>query len=77
MRTLTILIASSVAVACCAPAPVTIQADISAVCEAQRPDMPIRYHGGRDGLGGHDGEDTVDTIKKIKRANARFRAACD
>lgn len=75
MRTLTILIASVALVSCAQP--VKMQADISAVCEALRPDMPIQYHGGKDGLGGHDGEDTVATIQRIKRANARFRAACD
>lgn len=42
------------------PAPV-------AVCEALRPDMPVRYHG-----------NTTDpeTVSNIRRANARFEAAC-
>lgn len=37
------------------------------VCEALRPDMPVKYHG-----------NTTDavTTANIRRANARFRAAC-
>lgn len=37
------------------------------VCEALRPDLPVRYHG-----------DTTDpaTVANVRRANARFRAVC-
>lgn len=67
----TILIASGSAlglgaiVAACAiaeppPAPV-------AVCEALRPDMPVKYRGNTT---------DAETIGNIRRANARFQAAC-
>lgn len=67
--TRTILIAGSliaalgVVVACAvAPPPAPI-----AICEALRPDMPVKYHA-----------DTTDaeTTDNIRRANARYRAAC-
>jgi len=50
------------------PAPV-------AVCEALRPDMPVKFHGGPDGKGG-PGFDTRDTVDRVRKANARFEAAC-
>ena len=42
------------------PAPV-------AVCEALRPDLPVKYHGNTT---------DAETIGNIRRANARFEAAC-
>lgn len=42
------------------PAPV-------AVCEALRPDMPVKYHGSTT---------DAETVTNIRRANARYRAAC-
>ena len=76
IRTISIACASALAVAAigaCAsmappPAPV-------AVCEALRPDMPVKFHGGPDGKGG-PGYDTRDTVDRARRANARFEAAC-
>jgi hypothetical protein len=66
-RTIWIAAASLLLAGCGPSAPVRIQADSAAVCEALRSDMPVRYHG-----------DTTDaaTIAAIRRANARFRAAC-
>lgn len=76
-RTISIACASTlglaVIVACASlegppPAPVS-------VCEALRPDMPVKFHGGPDGKGG-PGYDTRDTVDRVRRANARFEAAC-
>lgn len=63
IRTISIACASALVLGLstsCAPAP-------AAVCEALRPDMPVKYHG-----------NTTDaaTISNIRRANARFEAAC-
>ncbi len=62
---------SSLALAACpsvpAPAPVRIQAGSSAVCEALRADMPVKYRGNST---------DAETIANIRRANARFRATC-
>lgn len=54
-----------VAVACASLSPPP--PDPGAVCEALRPDMPVKYHG--------NSTDAV-TIGNIRRANARFEAAC-
>jgi len=64
-KTLTILTLALSLGACSNP--VSIQADRSAVCEALRPDMPIKFHGL-----------SVDqeTKANIQRANARYTAAC-
>lgn len=76
IRTISIACASAlclaavVACASVAPPPAAV-----AVCEALRPDMPVKYHGGPDGKGG-PGFDTPDTIARARRANARFEAAC-
>ena len=47
--------------------PVTSAPRTPAVCEALRPDMPIRYSGKGD---------TPDTVKQVRAVNARFAAAC-
>lgn len=64
-------LAASLMLAACAspppPAPVRIQADSAAVCEALRADMPVKYRGNST---------DAETIANIRRANARFRAAC-
>jgi len=76
IRTISIASASAlglaVIVACTSVAPPPAPV---AVCEALRPDMPVKYHGGPDGKGG-SGFDTPDTITRVRRANARFEAAC-
>jgi len=41
-------------------------ADNASVCEALRPDMPVKFHA----------TDSPDTIARIRRINARFSAAC-
>ena len=38
-----------------------------AVCEALRPDMPVKYHGKTT---------DAETISNIRKANARFQAVC-
>lgn len=60
-------VAASLALVACAPAPVRIQADSAAVCEALRADLPVKYHGNST---------DAETVANIRRANARFRAAC-
>lgn len=59
----TILIASVLAVAGCAGA----RPDDSLVCEALRPDLPVKYHAKTT---------DAETIANIRRGNARFTAAC-
>lgn len=66
------LMAAGALLAACAVAPPPAPAP---VCEALRPDMPVKFHGGPDGKGG-PGYDTRDTIDRARRANARFEAAC-
>jgi len=76
IRTISIACVSAlglaVIVACASlePPPTTVP-----VCEALRPDMPVKFHGGPDGKGGPD-YDTRDTIDRARRVNARFEAAC-
>jgi|GEM_PF-883277 len=53
-------ILAACAIAEAPPAPV-------AVCEALRPDLPVKYHGNTT---------DAETIGNIRRANARFEAAC-
>lgn len=73
-QTISIVLASTLylasIVACVGPPPAPV-----AVCEALRPDMPVKYHGGPDGKGG-PGYDTRDTIDRARSVNARFEAAC-
>lgn len=38
-----------------------------AVCEALRPDLPVKYHGATT---------DAETVANIRRANARFRKVC-
>lgn len=45
----------------------TTRAADALVCEALRPDMPVKYHGRTT---------DAETIGNIRRANARFEAAC-
>lgn len=76
IRTISIACASAAGaaflVACAAAPPLPAAAS---VCEALRPDMPVKYHGGPDGKGGA-GYDTPDTVARVRLANARFAAAC-
>lgn len=60
----TVAFAAALLVACAgsAPAPAPI-----AVCEALRPDLPVKYHARTT---------DAETIANIRRANARFEAAC-
>lgn len=53
--------------ACTSQPPVQIQASASAVCEALRTDMPVKYRGNTT---------DAETVGNIRRANARYRAAC-
>lgn len=55
----------SLALAACATAPAPPAS--SSVCEALRPDMPVKFHGATT---------DAETTANIRRANARFRAAC-
>ncbi len=74
IRTISIACASALvaAIVACASVPPPAPA---AVCEALRPDMPVKFHGGPDGKGG-PGFDTRDTVDRVRKANARFEAAC-
>ena len=56
------LVAIVAACASVAPPPAPVL-----VCEALRPDMPVKYHGNTT---------DAETIGNIRRANARFQAAC-
>lgn len=59
----TILIVSLLSLGGC----LTTRADDALVCEALRPDLPVKYHA----------KTTDDvTVGNIRRANARFAAAC-
>lgn len=62
MRTPIILIAS-LSLLACTPTP----ANNGSICEALRPDMPVKFHGSST---------DAETIANIRRANARFQAAC-
>lgn len=77
IRTISIACVSAIGlaavVACASMAPPP--PDPGAVCEALRPDMPVKFHGGPDGKGG-PGFDTRDTVARMRKANARFEAAC-
>ena len=68
IRTISIVGASAlglaVIVACASVAPPPAPV---AVCEALRPDLPVKYHGNTT---------DAETIGNIRRANARFEAAC-
>ena len=61
MRLPLVAIAMTLIVSACASSPV------SGVCEALKPDMPVKYHG-----------KLIDpeTKANIQKANARFQAAC-
>lgn len=56
--------------------PVVVQTSTGALCDAMAPDMPIPYHGGKDGRGGGPNEDRSDTVTRIQHANARYSAVC-
>lgn len=58
----TLGLAAIVGCASVAPPPASV-----AVCEALRPDMPVKYRGNTT---------DAETIGNIRRANARFEAAC-
>lgn len=80
IRTISISVASLLVGGCSllgsGPAPsAAVPATLVGACEAMRPALPIRYHGGPDSMGG-SGYDTPGTVAQIKDANARFRAAC-
>lgn len=68
IRTISIASVSAIGLlvlaACASPSPPPAPV---AVCEALRPDLPVKYHG-----------NTTDpvTTGNIRRANARFEAAC-
>lgn len=68
IRTISIACASALAlaaiVACASVAPPPAPV---AVCEALRPDMPVKYHGNTT---------DAETIGNIRRANARYEVAC-
>ncbi len=59
------IVACSLGLAGCST--VLAPADNQSVCEALRPDMPVKFH---------EKADTADTINRIRRINARFAGAC-
>lgn len=70
IRTISIALASAAlavglsVIAACATAP---EPPTASLCEAMRPDMPVKYHATTT---------DAETIANIRRANARFTAAC-
>ena len=72
IRTISIALASAglfavlVGIAACATTPPPPPTAAS-VCEALRPDMPVKYHAKTT---------DAETIANIRRGNARFAAAC-
>lgn len=60
------LVAGLLVIAACSTAPAPAAAAAS-VCEALRPDLPVKYHATTT---------DAETIANIRRANARFAAAC-
>lgn len=69
IRTISIalLLASSVAALVAACGDDRSRPSGQSVCEAMRPDMPVKYHGSTT---------DAETIGNIRRANARYSAAC-
>lgn len=71
IRTTATILAVSLGVAACTPAPtpppVTAIPTTAAACEALRPDMPIRYS---------SKSDTAETVRQVRAVNARFASAC-